>query len=313
MSDMFQWKEYVFEVYKERSFTKAAQNLFISQPSLSARIKKIETELGTPLFDRSTAPLKLTEAGEMYIESAEEISQIEQRMTNYLDNLRSLKTGNMTIGTSTLFAACVLPPLITEFKQKYPDIHIRVIEGNTISLEDMIEKNDLDFVIDNYKYDHLLYSREYYKDESILLAVPRDLPVNEGLTEYQLPYESIINQDYGRYKPVPLESFADYPFIMLSKGNDTRERGTKLCQRAGFQPNIMFEFNQQLTSYMAATTNLGITFISDMLVGQIPNFDNMVHYKLNGEEATRNVYFYYKNHRNMTLAMKEFLSLVKNR
>lgn len=312
MSDMFQWKEYVFEVYKERSFTKAAQNLFISQPSLSARIKKIENELGAPLFDRSTAPLKLTEAGEMYIESAKEIAQIEQRMTNYLNNLRSLKTGNIRIGTSTLFAACVLPPLITEFKQKYPDIHIRVIEGNTISLEDMIEKNDLDFVIDNNRYDHILYSREYYRDESILLAVPKSLPVNDKMKQYQLPYESIINQEYADYMPVPLESFSDYPFIMLYKGNDTRERATKLCQRAGFQPDIKFEFNQQLTSYMTASTNLGITFISDMLVGQIPNFDNMVHYKLDGEEATRKVYFYYKNHRNMTHAMKEFLSLVQN-
>ena len=54
---MFTWKKYVYEVYKERSFTKAAQNLYISQPSLSARIKKIEEIIGEPLFDRSTTPL----------------------------------------------------------------------------------------------------------------------------------------------------------------------------------------------------------------------------------------------------------------
>ena len=62
---MFVWKKYVYEVYKERSFTKAAQNLYISQPSLSARIKKIEEIIGEPLFDRSTTPLQLTE--EKYI------------------------------------------------------------------------------------------------------------------------------------------------------------------------------------------------------------------------------------------------------
>ena len=61
---MFTWKKYVYEVYKERSFTKAAQNLYISQPSLSARIKKIEEIIGEPLFDRSTTPLQLTEPGE---------------------------------------------------------------------------------------------------------------------------------------------------------------------------------------------------------------------------------------------------------
>lgn len=308
---MFTGKEYVYEVYKERSFTKAAQNLFISQPSLSARIKKIENELGAPLFDRSTAPLKLTDVGETYISSIEQIMEIEQRMTSYLNNIRSLKTGSISIGTSTLFAAYVLPPLITEFKKKYPEIHIQVIEGNTISLEDMIEKNDLDFVIDNYQYDRHLYSKQLYGEENILLAVPKNLPVNDKLKDYQLPYESIIRQDYDSYKEVPLESFKDYPFIMLSQGNDTRIRGTRLCQKAGFYPNIMLEFNQQLTSYMAASTNLGIAFISDILVRRIPNFENMVHYKLSGEEASRQVYFYYKNRRNKTHAMEEFIAHVQ--
>ena len=74
---MFVWKKYVYEVYKERSFTKAAQNLYISQPSLSARIKKIEEIIGEPLFDRSTTPLQLTEVGKVYIEAAEEITQID--------------------------------------------------------------------------------------------------------------------------------------------------------------------------------------------------------------------------------------------
>ena len=70
---MFTWKKYVYEVYREKSFSKAAQNLYISQPSLSARIKKIEEEIGVPLFDRSTSPLQLTEAGRIYIDAAEEI------------------------------------------------------------------------------------------------------------------------------------------------------------------------------------------------------------------------------------------------
>ena len=92
---MFVWKKYVYEVYKERSFTKAAQNLYISQPSLSARIKKIEEIIGEPLFDRSTTPLQLTEVGKVYIEAAEEITQIEQRVENYINDLAGLKTGSL--------------------------------------------------------------------------------------------------------------------------------------------------------------------------------------------------------------------------
>ena len=121
---MFTWKKYVYEVYREKSFSKAAQNLYISQPSLSARIKKIEQQIGFPLFDRSTSPLQLTEVGEAYIKSAEEIFQIEHRMENYINNLSTLKTGNLALGASNLFAAYVLPGLVTRFKQSFPDVNI---------------------------------------------------------------------------------------------------------------------------------------------------------------------------------------------
>ena len=120
---MFTWKKYVYEVYREKSFSKAAQNLYISQPSLSARIKKIEDRIGFPLFDRSTSPLQVTEVGEVYIEAAEEIYRIEQRVENYINNLTTLKTGHLSIGASNLFAAYILTPLITQFKQKYPEVH----------------------------------------------------------------------------------------------------------------------------------------------------------------------------------------------
>ena len=75
---MFREIEYVYAVYQERSFTKAAQKMFLSQPALSAMVKKAEKKIGTPIFDRSTSPLRLTPAGEYYIEQAEKILRIQQ-------------------------------------------------------------------------------------------------------------------------------------------------------------------------------------------------------------------------------------------
>lgn len=306
---MFVWKKYVYEVYKERSFTKAAQNLYISQPSLSARIKKIEEIIGEPLFDRSTTPLQLTEVGKVYIEAAEEITQIEQRVENYINDLAGLKTGNLAVGASTLFAAYVVPSLITQFNQKFPDVHIQLIEGNTAELEEMLGSNALDFVIDNYHYDSILYNKELYCEENILLAVPKHFAVNEELGMYQLSYKNIKNKNYlnQKYPAVPLGRFADLPFIMLTQGNDTRTRGDRLCRNVGFKPNIVLEFNQQSTAYMASSTQLGATFISDILVSQLPTFENLVYYKLDGEEAKRKVFFYYKTHKYKTRVMEEFV------
>ena len=309
---MFVWKKYVYEVYKERSFTKAAQNLYISQPSLSARIKKIEEIIGEPLFDRSTTPLQLTEVGKVYIEAAEEITQIEQRVENYINDLAGLKTGNLAVGASTLFAAYVVPSLITQFNQKFPDVHIQLIEGNTAELEEMLGSNALDFVIDNYHYDSILYNKELYCEENILLAVPKHFAVNEELGMYQLSYKNIKNKNYlnQKYPVVPLGRFADIPFIMLTQGNDTRTRGDRLCRNVGFKPNIVLEFNQQSTAYMASSTQLGATFISDILVSQLPAFENLVYYKLDGEEAKRKVFFYYKTHKYKTRVMEEFIRMM---
>lgn len=309
---MFVWKKYVYEVYKERSFTKAAQNLYISQPSLSARIKKIEEIIGEPLFDRSTTPLQLTEVGKVYIEAAEEITQIEQRVENYINDLAGLKTGNLAVGASTLFAAYVVPSLITQFNQKFPDVHIQLIEGNTAELEEMLGSNALDFVIDNYHYDSILYNKELYCEENILLAVPKHFAVNEVLGMYQLSYKNIKNKNYlnQKYPAVPLGRFADLPFIMLTQGNDTRTRGDRLCRNVGFKPNIVLEFNQQSTAYMASSTQLGATFISDILVSQLPTFENLVYYKLDGEEAKRKVFFYYKTHKYKTRVMEEFVRMM---
>ena len=309
---MFVWKKYVYEVYKERSFTKAAQNLYISQPSLSARIKKIEEIIGEPLFDRSTTPLQLTEVGKVYIEAAEEITQIEQRVENYINDLAGLKTGNLAVGASTLFAAYVVPSLITQFNQKFPDVHIQLIEGNTAELEEMLGSNAQDFVIDNYHYDSILYNKELYCEENILLAVPKHFAVNEELGMYQLSYKNIKNKNYlnQKYPAVPLGRFADLPFIMLTQGNDTRTRGDRLCRNVGFKPNIVLEFNQQSTAYMASSTQLGATFISDILVSQLPTFENLVYYKLDGEEAKRKVFFYYKTHKYKTRVMEEFIRMM---
>ena len=309
---MFVWKKYVYEVYKERSFTKAAQNLYISQPSLSARIKKIEEIIGEPLFDRSTTPLQLTEVGKVYIEAAEEITQIEQRVENYINDLAGLKTGNLAVGASTLFAAYVVPSLITQFNQKFPDVHIQLIEWNTAELEEMLGSNALDFVIDNYHYDSILYNKELYCEENILLAVPKHFAVNEELGMYQLSYKNIKNKNYlnQKYPAVPLGRFADLPFIMLTQGNDTRTRGDRLCRNVGFKPNIVLEFNQQSTAYMASSTQLGATFISDILVSQLPAFENLVYYKLDGEEAKRKVFFYYKTHKYKTRVMEEFIRMM---
>ncbi len=309
---MFKWKNYVLEIYKEKSFSKAAQNLYISQPSLSATVKKLEEKLGAPIFDRSTSPLRLTAMGEVYVEAAEEIVKIEKRVENYINDLNTLHSGNLSIGASNVFAAYALPSIITEFKNKFPHVDIRLSEGNTATLEQMLSANTLDLVIDNNHYDSALYDKELYSNEFILLAVPKSFDVCERTKKYQITGEALKSKTYldENFAVVPLSEFRNVPFIMLSPSNDTRIRGDKLCKEAGFRPKIMLELNQQATSYMAASTQMGATFVSDTLAFKLPAPENLAYYKLGGEDAKRTVYFYYKKRKFKTKAMEEFIRLI---
>lgn len=112
---MFRILEYIYEVYREQSFSRAAQKLYLSQPSLSLTIKRYENEIGVQIFDRSTAPVKLTDAGEVVMEYIQRILATERDMQAYLDDYRELKTGNLTLGAAHMFSSYLLPHLIARF------------------------------------------------------------------------------------------------------------------------------------------------------------------------------------------------------
>lgn len=106
---MFRGMRYVYEVYLERSFSRAARKLYISQPSLSAAVKKEENEAGFAIFDRSTSPLQLTELGQKYIRTVEALMHIEAEFQNDIENINGLRSGSLCIGGTNLFASFILP------------------------------------------------------------------------------------------------------------------------------------------------------------------------------------------------------------
>ena len=99
--ELYNGMEYIYTVYKERSFTKAAKKLFISQPSLSASVKHIEEKVGYPIFDRGTKPISLTECGRKYIESVEKIMAVEDEFEVKIED--DVVEGMKTVGDIVKF------------------------------------------------------------------------------------------------------------------------------------------------------------------------------------------------------------------
>lgn len=310
---MFQGMHYVYEVYREMSFSKAARNLFISQPSLSAAVKKVEAQIGFPIFDRSTNPIRLTELGEEYIRSVENIMDVEKRFCHYVDDIQGLKSGTIAIGGTNLFASYVLPPLLSRFTEQYPLIHVNLVEATTSELEDRLFAGFLDLLIDNQAMDASIYEKTFFCQEHLLLVVPSRLPCNENVKHHALTLSDI---KAGRHLdrsvlPVPLEAFREEAFLLLKGGNDTRDRAEKLCRDSGrFAPRIKLEPEQQITAYNLARYGMGISFNGDILIRHMPDDHSLTYYKLEEPHALRNVNFYYKRNRYMTKVVSEFLKLV---
>lgn len=309
---MFQGMDYVYEIYKERSFSKAAKKLYVSQPSLSATVKRIEKKVGYPLFDRSKKPLELTECGEQYIRTVEQIMAAKNDFANFVNDWGELKIGKLTIGGGSLFLSCVLPPIIHEFGKKFPGIQVELIEENTLKVEEYVQNGIVDMALDNRHLDEDSFDSLALKEEHLMIVVPKKLEVNERLKEFQISIEEIRLGEHLKEsaKTVSLKEFEDEPFILLKHENDTRERARLICQENHFKPKVVFELDQQMTSYNITSSGMGISFISDTLISRMPNNPAVVYYKLKGANTQRQIYFYWKKGRYVNRAMQEFLKFV---
>lgn len=310
MYDIFHKKQLIYTIANEKSFSKAAQKLFIAQPSLSLMVKNLEDELGTALFDRSCKPIRLTEAGQAYIRATEQIMEIERTYNEYILALNNLETGSIHIGSNQLLSSLVLPKYISAFVQNYPNIHLSLTDANSTTLENEITNGTLDIVIDNSELPTELFHQKHLASEYLLLAVPKAFPVNAVCKDYGLLYQDILeNKHTGDLPAVPLEHFADTPFILMNRNNDTRKQSNLIFQQMGFSPKVLFEMDRLTNLYTYVEHGTAASLVSDTLVRNIRGVEqeNIVFYPLPTHHNRRNIYAYYKRNKYCTKAMSALM------
>lgn len=305
--------QYIYAIYQEKSFSKAAKKLYISQPALSAMVKKVEQKIGYLIFDRNTIPLTVTKEGKYYIKCVENILNIEKNMESYFKDLKNLDSGKIVIGASSFFCAFTLPKLISKFRENYPKVDIEVIEGNIKELREGLEKNTIDLIMETaVSPDDEKLKTYFYKNENILLAVPKKWKINNELKEYQLTYEDIKNNRHLSKEKlsVPLIKFKDFSFITMKKGNDQYVRGLALCKKAGFTPKSSYKIDQIMTGYHIAISTLSaVVFVRDLLIVDEQETDKLIYYKLDEELSIRPIYIAIKKGKYISVLEKEFIKL----
>ncbi|HCJ57650.1 LysR family transcriptional regulator [Lutispora sp.] len=242
---------YIKTVAEMGNISKAAEKLFIAQPSLSRCIQKIERDLGVELFKRTQEGLKLTTAGEYYMESANSILRICKDLDTKFSYLNDMKVGKLTIGTTTYLGSFALPKILSAFSALYPDIEISIVEGVSLDIENEIIKGSVDLAI---LHTPLVTNAIDYKvitKERFLLAVPPDDPINK---------KSYVKDQSGyRYMDIGLTSNKKY--ILTHPEQRTRQVANAVLSKANIKPKIKYITKSIHTATRLVSENLGFTLV----------------------------------------------------
>lgn len=298
---------YIYTVYKEGSFSKAAAKLFMTQPALSISIQKVEQSIGMPIFDRSRKPLKLTDAGEIYIDTINRMMLLEQEQQQRLSDIQNLVTGTIRLGGSHYLNAYILPTVLAGFSREYPGVKLEVIEEGSFELSAMLADRKLDLTFSCNPTFMKDFERYEVFEDHILLAVPAEHKINENFTDYALTADDILNNRHLQKicPAVSLSAFSELEFILLTKGNNLYDRANDMFQEAGFEPKIKLTISQLVTAYRLAAANMAATFVSDRLIRTREN--SLVFYKLNSAHTTRMFYILLPNREYTSRAVKMFI------
>ena len=304
---------YILAVEKAGSFSRAAEKEYISQPALSRIVKKVEQELGLVIFDRGSFPLKLTPEGREVMAYFRKMLEVRKELEEYCDMRMRQKDRVVTIGAPSYFCRYVLPPITDSFRLEHPDYQIRIIETNDNELREFLRTGaaDLGISVGNSMPSDLRIID--LAEETIVLAVPAALEVNERLKDFRLTAQEMRD---GRYKEescpkVRISEFKEERFLMLKEGNDMYRRGMKICRDAGFTPQIVMYLDQLLSAYYLAAAGQGITFTRASIPHFVGGNDQVYFYKIDHPETSRPVSIYFSGRTGMEEVLKPFTDYVR--
>ena len=252
---------YFIAVADNPTLSAAAQSLFVSQPALSQQIRKLEEEVGARLFERTGHMMRITPAGEVFLQGCRRILQIYESTQKEIQVIQSAEEQAVRFGISPFYSQHYLPRILPAFLAQNPGVKIDIIEDISHHLEQKLIDGELDFCTLPLfpENDRLEYETIYL--EEILLATPRNHPLNAH-------YPDAAEND-GHFPYIDLSLLKNEAFIGLKKIQKFSEMGMQLCREAGFVPNTVCETLNWETVHMLVATGLGVGFIPKILVGTI--------------------------------------------
>nr|UBQ35302.1 lysR transcriptional regulator [Thalassiosira sp.]UBQ35358.1 lysR transcriptional regulator [Thalassiosira sp.] len=239
----------------EKSFTQAAEILFISQPSVSKQIKILETRLGIVLFNRNGNKLSLTEAGNIFLQYSDRILALCEESCRALNNLKDGERGNLKIGASQTIGSYLIPRVLTLFIQNYPQINVNIAIDSTDSIAKKVTDQIVDIAIVGGSIPSTLRKNlqveNFIEDEIVLI-------ISKSHSFVQKKKKKVTKEDLYRLKFITLSANStNYNFInniLIQNHIQTK------------QFNVIMELNSIEAIKTAVSLGLGAAFVSSLAI-----------------------------------------------
>lgn len=254
---VFRNYEYFVAIVEAGSLTKAAERLYVSQPSLSQYLKRLEASLGVELFDRSTSPLRLTYTGERYYQYVLQLMKLDENVRREFQDIQNQTSGRLRLGVALWRGACLLPDVFPSFHQQYPDIHIELTEGRSVQLESALMNDKIDLAVMNLPrtLDYNKLTCEIICEERILLAAP---------THHPYVHDLLAHCDtLGEYPLAPLELLEHIPLILTKPGQNLTHEVRHMLGKNHIEPNILLETGNLTTAINLTAQGIACTFVPE--------------------------------------------------
>lgn len=288
--------EYFLTAAKVLNFTKAAELLYISQPALTKYIKRLEESYGVEFFDRSTNPLKLTYAGEIYKEYAENCVRQELMLRDRLTEVKDDEEGKIKLGITIFRGSILLPEVLPVFKARFPKVVVELYEGTSTELASKLLNEEIDFCISNpsdvTNFKQLNYELLY--KEKMYLCVSTDYC---GLDRFELDTEWVKEMnDQDQYPVFDVSRLEEEPFFMTN----SRQSMTYVVENALSQKGIYLKnvFRSSNLSTVINMVGAGMGFAVVPFISKRKDIypNNLLYFRVFEEDVTwEHVVFFRKN------------------
>lgn len=279
---------YVYMVYRLKSVSNAAKELYVSQPAISAAIQKAEKGLGAPIFNRKTLPFTLTEEGKIYIRSVEKMIQIEQEVNIELQNLNTIHSGTIRIACSDHFSARLMPKIMQSFHREYPQVSFHILWTAIDNLYQTADKDLADIIfrpLDTLRSDYTISPLFY---ERSVVALHKDTEIPEELRSCAMSRDAMIARNYPPEKIISdLSPFRDVEFINIPNIFYINKRREELFGKYKVAPQVISSSDQMGLNFNLMHSGFGALLAGETQIAMCPDLPDCLYFALGGPNATQ--------------------------